>query len=178
MLERKLFKNKKVENVSEIFSFINFENPLYFGVQIKVLWAKWIYTLNTFLCIFPIWWYQHIPAESNKAYIHPLTAESSSLLCVQACLAVIYVAIISALVTHLFLHAKGYQLVRTHQSLIINYQISARADGGPRSPSAHAWRFARPPIDTSGNFPEHMSAESPLNTSPNPSKVISEVSEP
>ena len=32
---------------------------------------------------------------------------------------------------------------------------------------------ARPPIDTSGNFLVHMSAESPLNTSPNPSEVIS-----
>jgi hypothetical protein len=37
------------------------------------------------------------------------------------------------------------------------YKISARADGGPRSPSAHAWRSARPPIDTSGNFSAHMS---------------------
>ena len=35
-----------------------------------------------------------------------------------------------------------------------------------------------PPIDTSGNFPAHMSAESPLNTSPNPSEAISEVLEP
>ena len=32
---------------------------------------------------------------------------------------------------------------------------------------------ACPPIDTSGNFPSHVSAESPLNTSPNPSEVIS-----
>ena len=37
---------------------------------------------------------------------------------------------------------------------------------------------ARPPIDTRGNFPAHMSAESPLNISPNLSEVISEVSEP
>ena len=34
---------------------------------------------------------------------------------------------------------------------------------------------ARPPIDMSGNFPAHVSAESPSNTSPNPSEVISEV---
>ena len=34
---------------------------------------------------------------------------------------------------------------------------SASADGGPRSTSAHAWRSARPPIDTSGNFSAHMS---------------------
>ena len=32
---------------------------------------------------------------------------------------------------------------------------------------------ACPPIDTSGNFQAHVSAESPLNTSPNPSEVIS-----
>ena len=44
--------------------------------------------------------------------------------------------------------------------------------------SAHARPSARPPIDTSGNFPAHMSAESPSNISPNPSEVISEVSEP
>jgi hypothetical protein len=30
----------------------------------------------------------------------------------------------------------------------------------------------------SENFPAHMSAESPLSTSPNPSKVISQVVEP
>jgi hypothetical protein len=60
----------------------------------------------------------------------------------------------------------------------IDSKISARADGGPRSPPAHAWPFFRPPIDTSGNFPAHVSAESPSSTSPNPSKVISEVLEP
>ena len=37
---------------------------------------------------------------------------------------------------------------------------------------------AHPPIDTSGNFPAHMSVESPLNISPNLSEVIYKVSEP
>ena len=37
---------------------------------------------------------------------------------------------------------------------------------------------ARPPIDTSGNFTAQVSAESPFNTSPNTSEVISKVSEP
>ena len=37
---------------------------------------------------------------------------------------------------------------------------------------------ACPPIDTSSNFPVHVSAESHLNISPNLSEVISEVSEP
>ena len=36
--------------------------------------------------------------------------------------------------------------------------------------SAHARPSARLPIDTSGNFPAHMSAESPSNISPNPFK--------
>jgi hypothetical protein len=50
---------------------------------------------------------------------------------------------------------------------------------GVRAPgSAHARPSARPPIDPSGNFPAHVSAESPSNISPNPSEVISEVSEP
>ena len=44
--------------------------------------------------------------------------------------------------------------------------------------SAHARPLARPPIDTSANFQAHTSAESPSNISPNPSKEISEVSEP
>ena len=44
--------------------------------------------------------------------------------------------------------------------------------------SAQARPSAWPPIDTSGNFPAHVSAESPSNISPNPSEVISEVSEP
>ena len=35
------------------------------------------------------------------------------------------------------------------------------------SGSAHARPSARPPIDTSGNFSAHMSAESPSNISPN-----------
>jgi hypothetical protein len=30
---------------------------------------------------------------------------------------------------------------------IITLKISPRADGGPLSPSAYAWPFARPPID-------------------------------
>ena len=62
-------------------------------------------------------------------------------------------------------------------SILNMYLISAHADGGPRSPSAHAWPFARPPISMSGNFPAHVSAESPPNISPNPSEVIPEVSE-
>ena len=36
---------------------------------------------------------------------------------------------------------------------------------------------AQPPIGTSGDFPAHVSAESPSNIFHNPSEVISEVSE-
>ena len=43
--------------------------------------------------------------------------------------------------------------------------------------SAHAGPSAQTPIDTSGNFPARVSAESPSNISHNPSEVISEVSE-
>ena len=43
--------------------------------------------------------------------------------------------------------------------------------------SAYARTSARPPIDTSGNFQAHMSAELPSNIFPNPSEVIFEVSE-
>ena len=43
--------------------------------------------------------------------------------------------------------------------------------------SAHAGHSTRTPIDTSGNFPSHVSAELPSNISPNPSEVKSEVSE-
>ena len=43
--------------------------------------------------------------------------------------------------------------------------------------SAHARPSAHPPIDSSGNFPAHVSAESSSNISPNPSEVISKVSE-
>ena len=53
-------------------------------------------------------------------------------------------------------------------------EISASADGGPRSPcSGHS---TQPPIGTSGNFPGRISAESPSNISPNPLEVISKVS--
>ena len=43
--------------------------------------------------------------------------------------------------------------------------------------SAQVGHSAQPPIGTSGNFPARVSAESPSNISPNPSEVISEVSE-
>ena len=43
--------------------------------------------------------------------------------------------------------------------------------------SAHAGPSAQPPIGTSKIFLAHVFAESPSNISPNPSKVISEVSE-
>ena len=43
--------------------------------------------------------------------------------------------------------------------------------------AAHAIPSVWPPIDTSRNFLPHMSAHSPLNISPNPSEVISKVSE-
>ena len=43
--------------------------------------------------------------------------------------------------------------------------------------SAHAGPFARPPIDTNGNFPAHVSAESPSNIFPNCLELISKVSE-
>ena len=41
--------------------------------------------------------------------------------------------------------------------------------------SAHAGPSGQPSIGTSGNFPAHVSAESPSNISHNPSEVISEV---
>ena len=44
--------------------------------------------------------------------------------------------------------------------------------------SARARPSARPPINTSGNFPAHVSAESTSNISPIPSKVVSDVSDP
>ena len=43
--------------------------------------------------------------------------------------------------------------------------------------SAHARPSAQPPIGTSGNFPARVSAELSSNISPNPSEVISKVSE-
>ena len=49
-----------------------------------------------------------------------------------------------------------------------NIQNSADADGGPRSRVRTAGHSAQPPIDVSGNFSAHMSAESPSNISPNP----------
>ena len=43
--------------------------------------------------------------------------------------------------------------------------------------SAHARPSAQPPIDVSGNFPPHVSAESPSYISPNCLELISKVSE-
>ena len=57
------------------------------------------------------------------------------------------------------------------------YFNSAHADGGPHSRVYARETLCSAPINVSGNFPAHMSEESPSNISPNPSKVISEVSE-
>ena len=43
--------------------------------------------------------------------------------------------------------------------------------------SAHVGPSTQPHINMSGNFPAHASAELPSNIFPNPSEVISEVSE-
>ena len=43
--------------------------------------------------------------------------------------------------------------------------------------SAHARPSAQPPINMSGNFPAHVSAESPSNISPNCLELIFNVSE-
>ena len=40
-------------------------------------------------------------------------------------------------------------------------EISADADGGPRSRVRTAGHSAQPPIDVSGNFSAHVSAEQP-----------------
>ena len=57
-------------------------------------------------------------------------------------------------------------------------EISASTDGGPRSRVCARETLRSAPINTSGNFPAPMSAESPSNISYNPTEVISEVSEP
>ena len=63
-------------------------------------------------------------------------------------------------------------------SLLISIQKIPLAPMGGLAPgSAHAEPSAQPPIGTSGIFPEHVSAESPSNISPNPSEVVSEISE-
>ena len=55
----------------------------------------------------------------------------------------------------------------------------ALTDGGPhfRVCAAHARPSTWPPMDMSRNYLAHMSANPPLNVSPNPSEVISEVLE-
>jgi hypothetical protein len=64
-------------------------------------------------------------------------------------------------------------------NLLTRYYKFPLAPMGVLAPgSGHARPSARPPIDTSGNFPAHMSAEAPSNISSNPLEVISEVSEP
>ena len=77
---------------------------------------------------------------------------------------------------------KGYvnmlQEMKDHYNYENQFKIPLEPMGVLAPGSAHARPSARPPIDTSGNFPEHMSAGSPSNISPNPSEVISEVSEP
>ena len=56
-------------------------------------------------------------------------------------------------------------------------EISVHAEGDPCSRVCEVKTLHSAPINMSGNFPVHMSAESPSNFSPNPSEVISKVSE-
>ena len=67
----------------------------------------------------------------------------------------------------------------TRKSFCSQDQKCLLAPKGVLAPgSAHARPSAQPPIDLSEEFPPHVSAESPLNISTNPSEVISKVSEP
>ena len=75
----------------------------------------------------------------------------------------------------LSLHTKSGVL---SEGLIWNYIEFPLAPMGVLAPvSAHAGPSAQPPIGTSGKFPARVSAELPSNISPNPSEVISKVSE-
>ena len=56
-------------------------------------------------------------------------------------------------------------------------EISAHADGGPRSCVCSRDTPAQPPIDMSGNFPPHVSAELPSTISPNCLELIPKVLE-
>ena len=56
-------------------------------------------------------------------------------------------------------------------------KISARADWDPRSRVCSRDTPAQPPIDTSGNFQAHVSAELPATISPDCLELISKVSE-
>ena len=74
----------------------------------------------------------------------------------------------------IFLCEKSIQITREReQEEFPLAPMGVLATGSP-----HARSSARPPIDTSGNYPARVSAESPSNNSPDPSEVISEVSEP
>ena len=55
----------------------------------------------------------------------------------------------------------------TKNVLLFGIYISTRADGGPRFRVYARETLRSAPIDVSGNFPAHMSAESPSNISPN-----------
>ena len=68
-------------------------------------------------------------------------------------------------------------LALKNSEMRINSKIPLAPMGVLAAWSAHMRPFAQPPIDTNGNFLAHMSAESPSNIPPNPSEVISEVSE-
>ena len=71
-------------------------------------------------------------------------------------------------------------LFKTTEGVVVLFQISdMTSDGlGEMFEGDSAPQVTQPPIDSSGNFPAHMSAESPSNISPNPLEVISKVSEP
>ena len=71
----------------------------------------------------------------------------------------------------------NFQQCNTHHVILKKNVNSASADGGPRSRVCARETLCSAPIDASGNFLAHMSAESPSNISPNPSEVISEFSE-
>ena len=62
--------------------------------------------------------------------------------------------------------------------VVVKLHVGYMTEVVAKFPVAPTGVLAPETFNNSGNFPAHMSAESPLNISHNPLEVISEVSEP
>ena len=174
-------------NYDLLTSFVRKKGAIFFThlICIYLCMSLYFYVLNVFMSVCPIFWNK---IETEKKFLCRLQV---ALTTVQPLLS--YLQTFKLYTYELPCKITGLNLAPIQLSECITIsdtkpqsfqmgttilRISAGTEGGPRSRVCARYTLRSSPINTSGNFPAHMSAESSSNISPNPSEVISEVSEP
>ena len=118
--------------------------------------------LGCYICLFSTYYfdfclYPFIPIYTKNTYLSTFIQNSSKR---SACTSAYEVAIKLGIIFALFLPETLCWKKKLWQ-LKIYFKISTDPDGGPRSHVRKVGHSAQPPIDVSGNFSPHVSAELP-----------------